>query len=136
MTTIKNTCLLIAVILQFSTSCFSQDSVNDYTDLEARDLGNYIANLKMQNSQVSASILNAISEQDLNIAKGNVLNDLIMIALDNDKAAIKLANYLIFLEKTDETDETAIVKEQFESIALIIVTETAKKNRIKELAVQ
>lgn len=136
MTTIKNTCLLIAVTLQFSTSCFSQDSVNDYTDLEARDLGNYIANLKMQNSQVNASILNAISEQDLNIAKGNVLNDLIMIALDNDKAAIKLANYLIFLEKTDETDETAIVKEQFESIALIIVTETAKKNRIKELAVQ
>lgn len=136
MTTIKNTCLLIAVTLQFSTSCFSQDSVNDYTDLEARDLGNYIANLKMQNSQVSASISNTISEQDLNIAKGNVLNDLIMIALDNDKAAIKLANYLIFLEKTDETDETAIVKEQFESIALIIVTETAKKNRIKELAVQ
>lgn len=135
MKTLKTIGLLIAVTLQFSTSCFSQDSIQDYTNLEITELANYISNLKAQNCALSASISNEILlsfDNEINNVSGNILSDLIIIALDNEKEAIKLANYIIWLEKTDLTDETAIVKQQFESIALIIVIEKNKNHLIKD----
>lgn len=128
MKTTSKICMTLVLILQLSSSCFSQDSLYDYTDREITELTNYIANLRAQNSSVSELVYNEISKKFDNETKnlsGDVLKDL--KSVNNDREVFRLTSYITHLTKTDSTAETAIIRGQYESIALIILNETIKK---------
>ena len=125
----KKVTFIIGAMLSISSASFSQDSVSDYTDGEIIELTNYIANLKVQNSSITELNYNRIPENKIKIS-GNILTDLINI--NKDKEVVRLVNYITYLTKTDSTAETAIVRGQYESIALIILNENIKQQLVQE----
>jgi outer membrane protein OmpA-like peptidoglycan-associated protein len=119
----KKIFFLIVFTLQFSLTCFSQDSLHRYTDIELMKLVKYIKGLEGRTASYSASHPDDVFV--VNVAKSveekAILTDLIKDSLHryNDSQIIKLAGYIKHLEKLDSlnTYTIAMVEETKKRVA-------------------
>ncbi|MES2139017.1 MAG: OmpA family protein [Bacteroidota bacterium] len=108
----KKIFFLIVYAIQYSLTCFSQDSLHHYTDPEVIKLANHIKNLEKK-----AAFYIATHPDDIfvvnngkNAEEKAILSDLIRDSLHsyNDKQVIRIANYIKYLEKLDALNTLAL----------------------------
>lgn len=108
----KKIFFLIVFSIQFSLTCFSQDSLHRYTDPEVIKLANYIKNLEKKAAFYIATHPNDVFvvNNSKSAEEKAVLSDLIRDSLHtyNDKQVIRIANYIKYLERLDALNTLAL----------------------------
>ncbi len=130
----KKIFFLIVFVLQYSISCFSQDSLHRYTDAEVIKLAKYIKNLQSRTATYSAEhpadifVVNAANSTEEKAILSGLVND--SLHRYNDKQIIKLTRYIKHLEKLDSLNNVVVaavrVKKAADSLAAVAVIEKAK----------
>lgn len=135
MAKIKNICLLIAVALQFSTSCFSQDSPEDQTNMRIIKLVNPVRILKISSNSVKSVNPTGTILEEINKNKIENLHDKIntnLIDQDIDTGANKSEYCAKSSEQPGMPGKTDFIKGNNKSLAVNNGIENLKEYQQRE----
>lgn len=135
MAIIKNICLLIAVTLQFSTSCFSQDLPKDQTNIRIIKLVNPVRILKTSSNSVKSINPTGAIQPEINNNKIENLYDKINADLidQGNNTEVNKSDYCAkSTEQTGMPSKTGFIKGNNKPLAVNNETETLKEYQRRE----